>query len=150
MSNGTDKAALDAERLRQNLRMILSLLFDLRLLGSQAYGHLSALNGLPAMQLQLDSIVATAREATETLSERLRLLDASATAAPALPPGERSTAAMVDRIVNRIFTVVNIMAWVHDRLDSADSSTADVLRAITDVFQEQALTLTDSTTGGYQ
>ncbi|MFG1931276.1 DNA starvation/stationary phase protection protein [Mycobacterium sp. NPDC048908] len=147
----TGKAALDAETLRQNLRMILALLFDLRLVGSQACGHLSALNGLPALQLQLDGIVQTACEATETLSERLRVLDAAAKpcspdAAPtpvlASPPGERSTAAMLDRIANRILTVANIIGSVHDRLDTADASTADVLRAIKDVFQEQALALT--------
>jgi len=143
----TGTAVLDAEGLRQNLRMILGLLFDLRLLGSQAYGHLSTANSLPAMQLQLDSIVQTAREATDTIAERLRVLDASSqcfstnastTIAPAPPPGEPSTEAMLDRIANRILTVVDIIGWVHDRLDTADSSTADVLRAITDVFQEQA------------
>jgi DNA-binding ferritin-like protein len=51
---------------------------------------------------------------------------------------ERSTEAMLDRIADRILTVVDIIGWVGDRLDTADSSTADVLRAITDVFQEQA------------
>ena len=147
----TGKAALDVEGLRQNLRMILGLLFDLRLLGSQAYGHLNALNNLPAMQLHLDSIVQTAREATETLSERLRVLDAasapcstdgSATAVSAPPPGERSTAAMLDRIANRITTVADIIGWVHDRLDTDEASTADLLHAIRDVFQQQAWTLT--------
>ena len=142
----TGDALVGAEGLRQNLRMIIGLLFDLRLLGGQAYGHLSTANSMPRMQLQVDSIVQTAREATDTIAERLRVLDASQccspnasmTIAPAPPPGEPSTEAVLDRIANRILTVVDIIGWVGDRLDTADSSTADVLRAIGDVLQEQA------------
>ena len=82
MSTETGKAALEAEGLRQNLRMILGLLFDLRLLGSQAYGHLSTVTSLSATQRQLDNIVQTAREASDTLAERLRALDASQCCSP--------------------------------------------------------------------
>jgi starvation-inducible DNA-binding protein len=142
------EAAIDAEGLRQNLRMILAYLFDLHLLGSQAYGHLSAANSLPALQLHLDSIIQTAREATKTLAERLHALDArssttatSTTAVPGSPPGERSTAAMLDRIAHRIVTLVDIIGWVHDRVDSADSSTAELLRVITDALEIQACVL---------
>src|SRR5262245_6777760 len=138
--------ALDAEGLRQNLRMILAHLCDLHLLGSEAYGHFSAANSLPTMQLLLDGIVQTVREATDTLAERLRALDtvsygSSTTTVPALPPGERSTAAMLDRIVHRIVTVVDIIDGVHDRVDASDSSTGELLRAITHAFDQHAGTL---------
>jgi starvation-inducible DNA-binding protein len=142
------EAALDAEGLRRNLRMIPAYLFDLHLLGSQAHGHVRAANSLPALQFHLDSIIQTAREASNTLGERLHALDArsssnatSTTAVPGPPPGERSTAAMLDRIAHRIVTLVDIIGWVDDRVDSADSSTAELLRAITDAFEMHAWVL---------
>jgi hypothetical protein len=61
-----DKKPPDAETLRQNLRMILSHLFNLDLLGSQAHGHIIAANNAAGVHVQLDDIIQTAREGSPT------------------------------------------------------------------------------------
>jgi starvation-inducible DNA-binding protein len=150
--NVAGKIALDAEGLRQNLRMILAHLLDLHLLGSQACCHLAAVNSLPAMRLHLDSVVQTVREAIDTLIERLRALEAdshcaSATTLPAPPLGERSTSAMLDRITYRIVTLADIIDGAHDRVEAVDSSTADLLRVITYAFEAHVDTLKSQNLG---
>jgi DNA-binding ferritin-like protein len=126
--------------------MILAHLCDLHLLGSGAYGYLSAVGGAPTMQLLLDGIVQTVREASDTIGERLHALDAEsncAAKASACPPqGERSSAAMLDRIALRIATLVAIIDNVHGRVVAVDPVTGDLLRAIMRTFAEHAVTLT--------
>ncbi|WP_101952715.1 DNA starvation/stationary phase protection protein [Mycobacterium sp. 3519A] len=137
-------ATFDAEGSRQNLRMILAHLCDLHLLGSTAYGHLGAADVPPTMQSLLDSLVETVREATGTIAERLRILDAvshgPALTASCTPSGQRSTAELFDRIAVRIATVVAIIDNVRGRVGAADPATGDLLRAIIRAFDEHAST----------
>jgi starvation-inducible DNA-binding protein len=143
--SGEKTPALDAESLRQNLLMILAHLFDLRLLGSQAHGHFIGTDGVPNVRVQLDGIVQTVCEASDTVAERVRALDAvshrrsltalTTTTHVSPPAGERSIGAMLDRVTHRIFTVVDIVRSVHDRVVTTDLLTADLLRVITEVWK---------------
>jgi starvation-inducible DNA-binding protein len=100
------------------------------------------------LHLLLDSIVDTAREASDTIAERMRALDAvpdgrtdtvaATTTVPAVPAGEQSTTDTVDMITNRIYAVVDTMRTVHDQVDAADPSTADLLHAMIDELEKEA------------
>jgi starvation-inducible DNA-binding protein len=92
------------------------------------------------LHLQLDEIVADAREFSDAVAERLRALHAtpdgrSATVAettslPPYPNGEVDTAQTVDLITERLDRAVATMRDVHDEVDEEDPTTADLLHAI--------------------
>jgi starvation-inducible DNA-binding protein len=100
------------------------------------------------LHLLLDEIVDTAREASDTIAERMRALNAipdgrsdtvtASTTLPAIPAGELSTADTVDLVTVRIYAAVETMRTVHDDVDSADPSTADLLHAIIDDLEKAA------------
>src|SRR5271167_2814244 len=82
--------------LPQNLQKVLVDLIELHLQGKQAHWNLVGTN-FRDLHLQLDDIVDTAREASDTIAERMRALDAvpdgrsdtvvATTTVPNLPPG---------------------------------------------------------------
>ncbi len=131
----------------EDLQKVLVDLIELHLQGKQAHWNLVGTN-FRDLHLQLDSIVDTAREASDTIAERLRALDAvpdgrsdtvvSTTTVPAIPPGLLSVTQTVDIITNRIYAVVNTLRTVHDDVDAADPSTADLLHAIIDALEKEA------------
>jgi starvation-inducible DNA-binding protein len=146
--SGDKRTAIDTESLRQTLLMILGHLFDLHLLGSQAHGHFIGTDGFPDVRVQLDGIVQVVREATDTIVERLRALDAGShrrletspgTTTLVGPPGRGTQyrRAMLDRITHRIVTVVDIIRSVHKRVATTDMPTADLLRVMAEVLERQ-------------
>jgi starvation-inducible DNA-binding protein len=133
--------------LPQNLQKVLVDLIELHLQGKQAHWNVVGTN-FRDLHLLLDSIVDTAREASDTIAERMRALDAvpdgrtdtvaATTTVPAVPAGEQSTTDTVDMITNRIYAVVDTMRTVHDQVDAADPSTADLLHAMIDELEKEA------------
>lgn len=133
--------------LPQNLQKVLVDLIELHLQGKQAHWNLVGTN-FRDLHLQLDDIVDTAREASDTIAERMRALNAvpdgrsdtvtASTTLPAFPPAERSTTDTVDLITTRIYAAVETVRTVHDDVDAADPSTADLLHAIIDALEKQA------------
>jgi starvation-inducible DNA-binding protein len=131
----------------EDLQSVLVDLIELQLQGKQAHWNLVGTN-FRDLHLQLDSIVDIAREASDTIAERMRALDAvpdgrsdtvvATTTVPAVPPGLLSSAEAVDRITNRIYAVVGTMRTVHDDVDAADPSTADLLHQIIDDLEKAA------------
>jgi starvation-inducible DNA-binding protein len=131
----------------ENLQRVLVDLIELHLQGKQAHWNLVGTN-FRDLHLQLDSIVDTAREASDTIAERMRALDAvpdgrsdtvvATTSVPAIPPGLVGATETVDMISNRIYAVVGTMRAVHDDVDAADPSTADMLHAIIDGLEKEA------------
>jgi starvation-inducible DNA-binding protein len=131
----------------EDLQKVLVDLIELHLQGKQAHWNLVGTN-FRDLHLQLDSIVDTAREASDTIAERIRALDAvpdgrsdtvvATTTVPAIPPGLLSVTQTVDIITNRIYAVVNTMRIVHDDVDAADPSTADLLHGIIDALEKEA------------
>lgn len=100
------------------------------------------------LHLQLDEIVDGAREAADTIAERMRALDAvpdgrtdtvaATTSVPAVPAGLVGTADIVDIIADRIYATVDTARTIHDEVDAADPSTADLLHAIITDLEKQA------------
>src|ERR1700722_2141768 len=131
----------------EDLQKVLVDLIELHLQGKQAHWNVVGTN-FRDLHLQLDSIVDTARAASDTIAERMRALDAvpdgrsdtvvAATTVPALPPGLIGATQTVEIITPRIYAVVSTMRTVHDAVDAADPSTADLLHGIIDSLESQA------------
>jgi len=131
----------------EDLQKVLVDLIELHLQGKQAHWNVVGTN-FRDLHLQLDSIVDTARAASDTIAERMRALDAvpdgrsdtvvAATTVPALPPGLIGATQTVEMITTRIYAVVSTMRTVHDAVDAADPSTADLLHGIIDSLESQA------------
>ena len=133
--------------LPQNLQKVLVDLIELHLQGKQAHWNLVGTN-FRDLHLQLDEIVDTAREASDTIAERMRALNAvpdgrsdtvtASTTLPAIPPAELSTTEAVDLITTRIYAAVDTARIVHDDVDTADPSSADLLHDIINDLEKAA------------
>ena len=133
--------------LPQNLQRVLVDLIELHLQGKQAHWNLVGTN-FRDLHLQLDEIVDTAREASDTIAERMRALNAvpdgrsdtvtASTTLPTIPSTELSTPDAVDLITTRIYAAVDTVRTVHDDVDAADPSSADLLHNIIDDLEKQA------------
>jgi starvation-inducible DNA-binding protein len=130
-----------------DLQAVLIDLIELHLQAKQVHWNVVGTN-FRDLHLQLDSIVDTAREASDTIAERMRALDAvpdgrsdtvvAETTVPALPPGLIGATQTVEMITNRIYAVVGTIRTVHDDVDAADPSTADLLHGIIDALEKEA------------
>jgi starvation-inducible DNA-binding protein len=130
-----------------NLQRVLVDLIELHLQGKQAHWNLVGTN-FRDLHLQLDEIVDTAREASDTIAERMRALNAvpdgrsdtvtASTTLPAISPAELSTAETVELITTRIYATVGTMRVVHDDVDAVDPSTADLLHEMIDSLEKAA------------
>ena len=133
--------------LPQNLQKVLVDLIELHLQGKQAHWNLVGTN-FRDLHLQLDDIVDTAREASDTIAERMRALDAvpdgrsdtvtASTTLPALPPADLSTTDAVDLVTTRVYAAVDTIRSVHDEVDAADPSSADLLHSIVNDLEKAA------------
>ena len=89
-----------------------------------------------------------AREGSDTIAERMRALDAvpdgrsdtivATTSLPRFPANELNTTDVVNRITNRIYATVETLRRVHDAVDAADPTTADILHAQIDGLEKLA------------
>src|SRR6202012_284897 len=99
-------------RLVQKLQLILVDLIELHLQGKQAHWNVIGAN-FRDLHLQLDELVDFAREASDTIAERMRALDAvpdgrsdtvaATTSPPQFPGHERNPAEVVDLITTRTY-----------------------------------------------
>src|SRR5258705_810112 len=134
-------------RLFEDLQAVLVDLIELHLQGKQAHWNLVGTN-FRDLHLQLDTIVDIAREASDTIAERMRALNAvpdgrtdtvaASTTLPAFPAAEQNTTETVDLITNRIYATVSTIRRVHDAVDAVDPSTSDLLHEIIDSLEKQA------------
>ena len=135
------------DTLVQNLQKVLVDLIELHLQGKQAHWNLVGTN-FRDLHLHLDDIVDIARDAADTIAERMRALDAvpdgrtdivaATTSVPAMPAGLMGTADTVDIITERIYATVDTVRTVHDEVDAADPSSADLLHDIITDLEKQA------------
>jgi starvation-inducible DNA-binding protein len=130
-----------------NLQRVLVDLIELHLQGKQAHWNVVGTN-FRDLHLQLDELVDFAREASDTVAERMRALDsvpdgrsdtvAAGTTLPEFPAYEHSTTEVVDLITGRVYAAVDTMRTVHDDVDAEDPSTADVLHQLIDGLEKLA------------
>jgi starvation-inducible DNA-binding protein len=133
--------------LLKHLQEVLVDLIELHLQGKQAHWNLVGTN-FRDLHLQLDEIVDTAREASDTIAERMRALNGvpdgrsdtvtASTTLPAIPPNELSTTETVDLVTTRIYAPVNTVRTVHDAVDAVDPSSSDLLHDIIDNLEKAA------------
>ena len=133
--------------LSANLQQVLVDLIELHLQGKQAHWNVVGTN-FRDLHLQLDELVDFAREASDTIAERMRALDtvpdgrsdtvAATTTLPQFPPYEHNTGEVVDLIAGRVYAAVDTIRTVHDAVDAEDPSTADVLHQLIDGLEKLA------------
>jgi len=130
-----------------NLQQVLVDLIELHLQGKQAHWNVVGTN-FRDLHLQLDELVDFARDASDTVAERMRALDAvpdgrsdtvaGSTTLPQFPAYEHSTDEVVDLISGRIYATVDTVRAVHDAVDAEDPSTADILHQLIDGLEKLA------------
>lgn len=134
-------------QLSGNLQRVLVDLIELHLQGKQAHWNVVGSN-FRDLHLQLDELVDFAREASDTVAERMRALDvipdgrsdtvAAATTLPQFPAYEHGTSEVVDLIAARTYAAVDTLRTVHDEVDAEDPSTADILHQLIDGLEKLA------------
>ena len=133
--------------LTANLQRVLVDLIELHLQGKQAHWNVVGTN-FRDLHLQLDELVDFAREASDTVAERMRALDsvpdgrsdivAGSTTLPKFPAYEQGTKEVVDLITGRVYAAVDTIRTVHDAVDAEDPSTADILHQLIDGLEKLA------------
>jgi starvation-inducible DNA-binding protein len=133
--------------LSAHLQRVLVDLIELHLQGKQAHWNVVGSN-FRDLHLQLDELVDFAREASDTIAERMRALDAvpdgrsdtvaATTSLPQFPAYEHSTGEVVDLVTARVYAAVDTIRAVHDAVDAEDPSTADVLHQLIDGLEKLA------------
>lgn len=129
------------------LQRVLVDLIELHLQGKQAHWNVVGSN-FRDLHLQLDEVVDFAREASDTIAERLRAVDAvpygrsdtvaATTSLPEFPAYEHSTGYVVGLITARIYATVDTIRTVHDAVDAEDPTTADILHQLIDGLEKLA------------
>jgi starvation-inducible DNA-binding protein len=133
--------------LADNLERVLVDLIELHLQGKQAHWNVVGTN-FRDLHLQLDELVDLAREASDTIAERMRALDAvpdgrsdtvvATTSVPRFPAGEQNTGDVVDLITTRVYATVDTIRSVHDAVDAEDPTTSDLLHEVIDSLEKLA------------
>ena len=137
----------EREGVGQELQATLHERIDLSLIGKQLHWAIVGPQFRP-LHLQLDELVDFAREASDTIAERMRALDAvpdgrsdtvaGSTTLPQFPAYERNTGEVVDLITGRVYAAVETIRAVHDAVDAEDPSTADILHQLIDGLEKLA------------
>ena len=130
-----------------HLQQLLVDLSDLALQGKQAHWNIVGPN-FRDLHLQLDEIVEAARDFSDEVAERMRAVYvvpdgssariAAQSSLPAFPTGEVDTGEAVDRIVASIYAVSGTARRIHDDVDAADPTTADLLHTIIERLEQLA------------
>ncbi len=127
-----------SQTLADNLQLVLTDLIELQLQGKQAHWNIVGAN-FRDLHLQLDELVAAAREFADETAERMRALHAlpdgrsttvaASTRLDQFPAGLTNTKDAVKLITDRLERTVQTMRDVHDEVDEEDPTTADLLHA---------------------
>ncbi|PSL38560.1 starvation-inducible DNA-binding protein [Labedella gwakjiensis] len=142
-----EKGFVATKELTDSMQAVLVDLIELHLQGKQAHWNIVGKN-FRDLHLQLDEIIDAAREFSDEVAERLRALHAvpdgrsdtvsATTTLPEFPHGEIDTTEAVDLVVQRIEATVGTMREVHDTVDEADPTSADILHGIIEKLEQYA------------
>jgi starvation-inducible DNA-binding protein len=135
------------QSLSSNLQLVLADLIELHLQGKQAHWNIVGSN-FRDLHLLLDEIVDAARDASDTIAERMRALRAipdgrsetvtATTSLPWLPSGEINTHEAVELIAARLSAVATRARSVHDAVDEQDPTSADLLHQVIETVEKFA------------
>jgi starvation-inducible DNA-binding protein len=142
-----EKGFVASKELTESMQAVLVDLIELHLQGKQAHWNVVGKN-FRDLHLQLDEIIEAAREFSDEVAERLRALHAvpdgrsdtvaATTTLPEFPHGEIDTSETVDLVVQRLEATVGTMREVHDTVDEADPTSADLLHGIIEKLEQYA------------
>lgn len=129
-----------------DLQAVLVELLELQAQGKQAHWNVVGPH-FRSVHLELDEIVDAVREHSDTVAERMRALNAvpdgrtrtvaNTTRLASFPEGEVSVEKTIAVISERIAGVVNVIRGVHDDVDAADPTSADILHTILESLEKQ-------------
>ncbi len=135
------------EQLAANLQKVAVDLINLHIVGKQAHWNVVGKN-FRDLHLQLDELVDAAREFSDAVSERMRSVYvtpdgrastiARTSTIEEFPAGEVDTAETVDLIVAAIYAAAGTMREVHDEVDEADPTSADLLHGFLERLEQLA------------
>jgi starvation-inducible DNA-binding protein len=127
------------------LQTVLVELLELQAQAKQAHWNVVGPH-FRSIHLELDDVVDAVREHSDTVAERMRALDAvpdgrtrtiaNTTRLASFPAGEVSVQRAVAIIAERIIAVANVIREVHDRVDAADPTSADVLHTVLEALEK--------------
>lgn len=143
----TEQGFRAPEQLRNGLQDVLVDLINLHLVGKQAHWNIVGTN-FRDLHLNLDELVNVAREGADEIAERLRALHSTADGRPSVvathstlkefPPGEIDTHDAIKEIVRALDSTVATMRRVHDDVDAADPTSADILHSYISQLEQQS------------
>ena len=133
--------------LADNLQSVLVDLIELGIQGKQAHWNVVGTN-FRDMHLQLDEIIAEARRLSDVVAERMRALEAlpdgrtetvtQTTTLPKFPGDQVDTKTVVGLVTERLEAVATTARKVHDAVDEADPTSADILHTIIEMLEQFA------------
>lgn len=144
---GAESGFVAPAEVRDGLQRVVVDMINLQLVGKQAHWNIVGPN-FRDLHLNLDEIVEIARKGADTFAERMRALHATVdgrvetvakeTRLPQFEAGEIYTHDAVDLTVEAVELVVGTMREVHDPIDEADPTTADLLHEYIALLEQQA------------
>lgn len=127
------------KQLSDNLQAVLVDLIELHVQGKQAHWNVVGKN-FRDTHLVLDEVVEAARGLSDELAERMRALNAlpdgrsqtvaTTTTLPKFPAGQVDTIEVLNLVTARLDAAAGTCRRVHDEVDDADPTSADVLHKI--------------------
>ncbi|MCI2957219.1 DNA starvation/stationary phase protection protein [Agromyces atrinae] len=136
-----------SKNLADNLQKVLVDLLELQMQGKQAHWNVVGTNFRDTHR-QLDDIIDSTREFSDTVAERMRALHAvpdgrsdtvaETTTLSEYPQGEIDTSETVDLITDRLEATVGTIRDVHDAVDEEDPTSADILHAVIEQLEQYA------------
>lgn len=146
-AENAEKGFRASQELSDNIQKVLVDLIALSLVGKQAHWNIVGPN-FRDLHRNFDDVVEIAREGSDTIAERMRALHvapdgrtdvvSATTTLPELPAGEILSSDAVDLVVKSIEATTRTIREVHDAVDSADPSTADLLHELINKLEQQA------------
>ena len=133
------------KELANNMQAVLVDLIELGIQGKQAHWNVVGTN-FRDMHLQLDEIIEVARTLSDEIAERMRAPEAlpagrsetvtKTTTLEKFPPDQVDTAQVTDLIVARLDAVADTCRRVHDAVDEADPTSADILHVVIEKIEQ--------------
>jgi starvation-inducible DNA-binding protein len=135
------------KELSDNLQAVLVDLIELHIQGKQAHWNVVGTN-FRDTHLILDEIIDAARLKSDEVAERMRALHAlpdgrsetvsASTSLPKFPGDQVDTGEVVELITARLDAAAETCRRVHDEVDEADPTSADILHSVIETLEQYA------------